>query len=83
MVDNFRCTKSIADVANTLISNNTDRYNKNIAAHKDGMPVWFYDLKNNPSDIGIIIGSLLKNLNREKLQSSAGKIIHWISLDYA
>ena len=24
------------------------------------MPVWFYDLKNNPSDIGIIIGSLLK-----------------------
>jgi len=60
MVDNFRCTKSIADVANTLISNNTDRYNKNIAAHKDGMPVWFYDLKNNPSDIGIIIGSLLK-----------------------
>lgn len=45
MVDNFRCTKSIADVANTLISNNTDRYNKNIAAHKDGMPVWFYDLK--------------------------------------
>ena len=50
MVDNFRCTKSIADVANTLISNNTDRYNKNIAAHKDGMPVWFYDLKNNPSE---------------------------------
>ena len=60
MVDNYRCTDSIAGTANALIGNNSDRYEKNIVAHKNGMPVWFYNLRDNPSDIGAIVSSILK-----------------------
>lgn len=39
MVDNFRCTDNIVDVANHLIKNNKDRFDKTITAHKKGRVV--------------------------------------------
>lgn len=43
MVDNFRCTEPIVDVANALILNNSERYDKKIVAHKSGTVVSLYE----------------------------------------
>lgn len=43
MADNYRCTSSIIESANTLIHNNPNRFDKRIIAHKDGSPVILYE----------------------------------------
>lgn len=58
MQDNYRCTESIINAANSLIEKNSDRYNKRIIPHKKGSPVYLY--KTFPeSQIGLLVSNIL------------------------
>lgn len=63
MTDNYRCTDSIVSVANELISNNRNRYKKEITAHKTtDQPVMLY---HNVTDTELI--TLVEKLEQQYL----------------
>lgn len=63
MTDNYRCTDSIVSAANELISNNRNRYKKEITAHKTtDQPVMLY---HNVTDTELI--TLVEKLEQQYL----------------
>ena len=68
MVDNFRCTKQIVELANKVIDLNENQIKKDLIAHKDGEPVVYVDATDFTSDIVEIVkselakGTMLKDI---------------------
>ncbi|WP_034570589.1 UvrD-helicase domain-containing protein [Helicobacter saguini] len=55
---NYRSTKQILDIANNLISKNTDRYNKRLVTEKSGVDVKVIENKDEREEMGKIIESI-------------------------